>query len=61
MHPEAADFNAVFTCDIAHKGWFAGDADEGFAGIAVLIEATDVAGGERGGEGERDGVLFRST
>lgn len=57
MYAKASDLDAMLACDIFDEGRFAGDADEGFAGVAVLVKGADVTGCEGGGEGEGDGVL----
>ena len=56
-HIKAADLNSVLFRNVAHVGVFACDAHEGFAGVAVLVDVSDVAGREVGGEGDVDCVL----
>ena len=57
MHTEAADLNAVFARDVLDEGGFAGDFDEFFAGVAVLIEGADVARSHGLRKWDGDGVL----
>lgn len=59
MDAEATDLDAVGAADGFDGGGFAGNFDEGLAGVAVLVESADVAGGEGGGEWDGDGVLQR--
>jgi len=54
---ETSHFDAVGAADGFDGGGFADDFYEGLAGVAVLVEGADVAGGERGGEGNGYGVL----
>lgn len=61
MHAEASDFDAVGAGDVFDQRRLAGNADERLAGVALLVEGADVAGGERGGEREGDGVLVSAS
>ena len=44
MHAETTDFDAVAAGDAFDERRFAGDFEELFAGVAVLIEGADVTG-----------------
>lgn len=57
MDTEASDLDTVFAGDVFHEWGLARDFDELFAGVPVLVEGADVAGGHGAGEGDGDGVL----
>lgn len=57
MYAEASDFDAVSSADVLDAGRLPCDAHQGLAGEAFLVEIADVARGERGGEGNVDGVM----
>ena len=58
MNAEATDLDAVLAADGFDERGLAADFDEGFSGVAVLVDCANVAGGERGGERDGDCVLF---
>lgn len=61
MYSETADLDAVLARDVLDERGLAGDFDEFFAGVAVLVEGADVAGGHGAGEGDGDGVLNQTV
>jgi hypothetical protein len=52
-------YHAVLPGDSLHRGRLAGDSDEPFSGIAVLVERADVARRHLYFERDADGVLFK--
>lgn len=57
MNAKAANLDAVGTRDVFDEWRFACNADERFTRVAILVEGTNIAGGEGGGEGEGYRVL----
>lgn len=55
---EAADLDTVLARDVLDQGRFTDNLDEFLAGVAVLVDVADVAGGHCAVEGDGDGVLF---
>lgn len=54
---KAPNLHAVLAGDVLDDGRLAGDFDEFFAGVPVLVEVADVARGHGAGEGDGDCVL----
>ena len=58
VYGKAADFNTVLARNRLHERRLAGDFDEFFSGVSVLVDVADVAGGHGAVEGDGDGVLY---
>jgi hypothetical protein len=54
VHGKPTNLDTVTTSDVLDQGCLADDLDELLAGVAVLVEVADIAGGHFFFEGDAD-------